>query len=218
MWIILAILLIINVYRSAVWIQLVICRKTNDFWHVIAPPGTGKTTLAAHLLRDAKKEKKKVYSNKPLRGAIQLDVKGDFGIFDIRDAICLIDEGGSELGNRDWQNNLTKASITFIKLHRHYNVDIYVFSQSPNDIDVKFRDLVTRKYLLYKSKIPFYIYAQSLKKVMTLENGQIIDYLEPVKEECFRVFMPPTWAYFNSWDKTMILKSKEEKIYTLLDT
>lgn len=217
MIIILVLISIFNIYHASKWIQTIICKKDNDFWSVIAPPGTGKTTLCAYLLINAKKENKKVYSNKPLRGAIQIDIKKDLGVYDIHDAKLIIDEAGSDLNNRNWFKNLTDKSIEFIKLHRHYNVDIYTFSQAPNDMDNKFRDLVTRTYLLYKSKIPFYVFAQSLKKVMKLEGGQIVQYLEVEKAENFRFFTPKCWAYFNSWDKHMILKKKKEIIYTLLD-
>lgn len=215
--IILDLICFFNIYHASKWIQEIICRKPNAFWNVIAPPGTGKTSLCAHLLRQAKKEHKKVYSNRPIRGAIYIDIKNDLGKYNIHDSIVLIDESGSDLGNRDWQNNLSKESIKFIKLHRHYNVDIYTFSQAPNDMDKKFRDLVTRVYLLYKSKIPFYVRAQSLKQVMKLEGGQIVQYLEEEKSESFRFFTPPTWAYFNSWDKNMILKEMDEHVYMLTD-
>lgn len=209
------ILLTYNYYRARKKVEKIICRKPNEFWHVIAAPGGGKTTLAAMLVDKGRRESKKVYSTVPIRGAIKFDLK-DLGKIDISDAILIIDEGGSSLNNRNWQHNLTKEANEFIRKHRHYNVDIYVFSQSPTDIDNKFRDLVTIKYLLQK-KSAFVCEAIALKKVMKLESGQIVEYLEVDEENNFKFFVPKYWAYFNSWDRKMQLKAKKDEYYTILD-
>lgn len=205
-----------TIYDSLLQAQSIIMKKDNDFWHVIAPPGTGKTTLCGRLTRQAYMEHKKVYANVPIRGAIKFSIK-DLGVIDIHDSIILIDEAGRDLNNRNWAHNLTENAISFIKLHRHYNNDIYTFSQSPGDIDNKFRDLVTRKYLLYKSRIPFFVRAQALEKVMKLEGGQIAEYLEENRLYSFRFFVVNCWAWFNSFDRKMQLKEKEKDIYTILD-
>lgn len=217
MFIILAIiLLILNFFRARKKVESIICKKNNDFWSVIAPPGTGKTSLAADIVRQAHFENKKVYSNVPIRGSIKIDIKNDLGKYNIHDAKLIIDEAGSDLNNRNWRKNLTNESIEFIKKHRHYNVDVYTFSQSPDDMDNKFRDLVTRLYLLERGSA-FHVNALALRKVMKLSGGQIIQYLEEVKEESFKFFIPPTWAWFNSWDKKEYLKEFEEKYYTILE-
>ncbi len=211
------ILTIYNFYKAFKNAQSIICKKPNDFWEIIAAPGVGKTTLAAAIVRKSKKQGMKAYSNVPIRGAIQIKVKEDLGKYNIHDAKIIIDEAGSDLNNRNWARNLTDACVEYIKKHRHYNIDIYCFSQAPNDMDNKFRDLVTRFYLLNKSKIPFMIYAQSLKKVMKLVNGSIDSYLEEDKENSFRFAMPPNWAWFNSYDKKMKLEEMNEHVYTILD-
>ena len=207
---------IYNFFRAKRKAEKIICKKGNDFWSVIAPPGTGKTCLAALIVRQAALEGKKVYSNVPIRGAIRIDIKKDLGKYLIENAKLIIDEAGSDLNNRNWHNNLTNDSIDFIKKHRHYNVDIYTFSQAPGDMDNKFRDLVTRMFLLEKGSA-FHVNAIALKKVMKLEAGQIVQYLEEVKEESFNFFTPPSWAWFNSWDKKDYLQELEEKYYTILD-
>lgn len=211
------ILLTINNYRAFAIAQKIICKKPNDFWEIIAPPGTGKTTLAANITRKALNEKKKVYSNVPIRGAIRIKVKEDLGKYDIHDAKIIIDEAGSDLNNRNWARNLTNDCVEYIKKHRHYNIDMYCFSQAPNDMDNKFRDLVTKMYLLNKSFIPFCIYAQSLRKRMKLDGGQIVEFLEEDRSSSFRFTMPQTWAYFNSFDRKMNLKPMKEHVYTVLD-
>lgn len=210
------VLLIYNRGRARKKVEKIICKKNNDFWHIIAAPGGGKTTLGAMIVDEARRENKKVYSNVPIRGARKINIKKDLGKYLISDAKIIIDEGGSDLNNRNWQHNLTDKANEYIRKHRHYNVDIYVFSQSPTDIDNKFRDLVTLKYLLEKVK-PFIVKATSLQKVMKLEGGQIVEYLEEDTENTFKFFVPRYWAYFNSWDKKMKLKEHEENYYTILD-
>lgn len=215
--IIIILIIILKIYRSFMIAQIIICRKTNDFWSIIAPPGTGKTCLCAKIVRDADEKGKKVYSNVPIRGAIKIDIKKDLGTYQIENAAIIIDEAGSELNNRNWHSNLTDSCVEYIKKHRHYNVDIYCFSQAPNDMDNKFRDLVTRVYLLQKSFFPFFVKAISLRKIMKLESGVIVQYLEEDRINNFKYFIPPTWAYFNSYDQSVKLKPMNEKIYNILD-
>lgn len=210
-------IILVNIYFAFKNAERVICGKTNDFWSIIAPPGTGKSCLASRIVRQGIIEGKKTYSNVPIRGAIKIDIKNDLGKYDLRDCNLIIDEAGSVLNNRNWHTNLTDESVDFIKRHRHYNVNIYCFSQAPNDFDNKFRDLVTKVFLLEKSFIPFFVNALALKKVMKLEGGAIVSYLEQVKVDSFRFFIPVTWAYFNSYDKNMTLKKMTEVHYTILD-
>ena len=135
--------------------EKIICVPPNIFAHVFAPPGTGKTTLASKLVRDSfiNHGTKKVYSNVPIRGAYKLDFS-DLGKHEYRDCVFLIDEAGIELSNRNWHTNLDDDQIYVLKKHRHYNIDIYVFSQHYNDVDNKLRELTTRILFLKKSRIP----------------------------------------------------------------
>lgn len=213
--IVIIILLIINYSRARKKVEKIICKKPNDFWHIIAPPGGGKTTLAAMIVDKARREGRKVYTNVPIRGAIKFPTKL-LGIMYIVNADLIIDEAGVDLENRKWYHNLSSAAVEFLKKHRHYNVNIYAFSQTTNDIDNKVRDLVTVKYLLQKVK-PFIIEAVALDKVMKLEGGQIVEYLEKNIEKSFKFFVVKLWAYFNSFDQKMNLKAMNEEYYTILD-
>ena len=73
--ILIIILLIINTYFAFKNAERVICKAPNKFAHIFAPPGTGKTTLCASLVRKSIIENKKIYSNVPIRGAIKIDLK-----------------------------------------------------------------------------------------------------------------------------------------------
>lgn len=186
--------LILNIYKS----EKVICTPPNDFVQVFAPPGTGKTTLAAKIVRESLAAGKKVYSNVEIIGANRFEIK-DLGKYKFKDCTLIIDEAGSKVGNRDWHKNLSKEQIEFLKLHRHYNVDIYLFSQAYNDVDNKFRELTTKLFMLKKSRLPFIIKACAIRKNMDLINGQIVEFFEWSPRESFRFFNVPLWAYFNSY-------------------
>lgn len=180
--------------------QRIICKPPNVFIHTFATPGTGKTTLCAKIVRDSNKINRPVYSNVPLRTAKRFRIE-DLGRKDFRHCTIIIDEGGSKLSNRNWHNNLTIQAIEFIKKHRHYDVDIYIFSQSYNDVDNKFRELTTLILFLKKSRIPFFVHANAIKKTIDLVNGQIVEFFEYDRANSFRFFIANCWAYFDSYDK-----------------
>ena len=212
------ILIPIKIFFDFYFAQKVICIPPNVFSHVFAPPGTGKTTLAAHLVRDSfvNHGTKKVYSNVPIRGALKLDFK-DLGKHEYRDCVFLIDEAGIELSNRNWQKNLDDDQIYVLKKHRHYNIDIYVFSQHYNDVDNKLRELTTQILFLKKSRIPFFVHAKAVYKTMDLVNGQFVEYYEWDKSNSFRFFIANTWAYFNSYDTTQLPQAENEMQYIQTD-
>lgn len=211
-------LVTLKVYFSFKKAEKIICKPPNKFTQVFAPPGTGKTTLAAKIVRDCLINDKPVYSNVPIIGARQLNLK-DLGKYLLEDCVIIIDEAGSELSNRNWMTNLNDAQIKFLKKHRHYGVDIFLFSQAYNDVDNKFRELTTLIVMLKKSKIPFKINGIAIRKTVDLINGQIVEYFEIDKENCFSFYTPKLWAYFNSYDKTEKYEIKKHwHIYTKLDT
>lgn len=179
--------------------ESIICKPPNKFVQVFAPPGTGKTTLAAKIVKESLEENRQVYSNVPLLGASKFEIK-DLGTYKIQNCTLIIDEAGTSLNNRNWQKNLTDDQVQFLNEHRHHDVDIYLFSQAYNNVDNKFRDLTTQLLMLKKSKwIPFRIKAISIYKTMDLVNGQIVEYFEYDKANSFSFFNYKLWAYFNSY-------------------
>lgn len=196
--------------------EKLICRPSNDFQQIFAPPGTGKTTLAAKIVKDANENNKKVFSNVPIITAYKFDLK-DLGKYDFSNSVLIIDEAGSEMSNRNWHNNLSLEQIQALKLHRHDNIDIYLFSQAYDDVDKKFRELTTQLLMLNKSKLPFFVYATAIRKTMQLINGQILQFFEIDKANCFRFFVVDKWAYFNSYQSKK-LPSKKHTRYMKSDT
>lgn len=192
---------VITSLATFIAIEKIMKRRDNVFNQVFTPPGGGKTTLAADLVRkivmDAVDEKKKVFSNVPIVGAYRFDIE-DLGKYQIKDSVIIIDEAGYKLSNRSWQSNLNMQQIREIKLHRHNNNDVWLFSQSYGDVDNKFRELTTGLYMLKKSRIPFRINAKAIKKDVDLFNGQIVEYFEWDRMNFFHFWTVPNWAWFNT--------------------
>ena len=196
--------LIFTLIRNFYGAEKLICKPSNDFVQIFAPPGTGKTTLAAKIVRDANKEGKKVYCNVPIISANIFDLK-DLGKYDFSHSKIIIDEAGFEVSNRNWHTNLNDEQIKALKLHRH------------DEIDKKFRELTTKLIMLQKSKLPLFVYALAIRKTMQLINGQIVQFFEVDKSNCFRFFIVNLWAYFNSYQSPK-LPSKESTKYMKSDT
>lgn len=200
--------LIYTLWRNFVIAERVICKPPNKFIQIFAPPGSGKTTLAAKIDKESLLDARPVYSNVPLIGANKYELK-DLGEKQFEHCTIIIDEAGNEVSNRNWHNNLNNDQIEFLKLHRHYDVDIYLFSQSYGDVDNKFRELTTLLIMLKKSRIPFRINACAIKKCMDLINGQIVEFFEWDKSNSFHFYIPSLWAYFNSYQQ----KSQKPLMY-----
>lgn len=208
--IIVGVLIIYFNFRLA---EKIICKPPNVFCQVFAPPGTGKTTLAAKTVKESLESGRKVYSNVPILGAIKFELK-DLGKYNFEHCTIIIDEAGTELNNRNWQKNLTDDQVQVLNEHRHHDIDIYLFSQAYGNVDNKFRDLTTQLLMLKKSKwIPFRIKAIAIYKTMDLINGQIVEYFEWDKGNSFNFYNPKLWAYFNSYYVDKNLPNMDEFRY-----
>lgn len=118
-------------------------------------PGCGKTTFASAIVKKCLKQDKKVFSNVPIKGAYEYNWVDDFGYYDnMRDSIVICDEAGLDINNRDWEKNFDKDKLRFLKLIRHYNCKLIVFSQTWNDCDIKVRQMVGLLHILKKSIFP----------------------------------------------------------------
>ena len=96
-------------------------------------PGSGKSTYLARIARQNIRRGVKVYSNFFIAGTYTLDFDR-LGLDDYSDCVMLIDEISLFCDSRDWKK-FTPAAKYFFTNHRHYNVDIYVCSQSYEDMD-----------------------------------------------------------------------------------
>lgn len=184
-------------------------------------PGCGKTTMLAKLAYDAAYKKKSpykhIYGNIALSGIDKyVQIKSsDLGSYMLIDALILIDEGSLQFDNRDYKN-FTKNFVEFFLLHRHFNVDVAIFIQKYDAVDVKIRNIADRVYYLHKSfltgwyktivwRIPYGIMIPSKNDSGSSKYGEIIQgyYKPPVLS---RLLTPNLkrkkyYPYFDSWDR-----------------
>lgn len=175
-------------------------------------PGTGKSTIAALIAELHLKLKKNVYSTTPILGCMEVP-KEDIGIYEIRDGTLIMDECSTDFNNRKFKD-MTLDQIEWFKKHRHYNVDIYCFSQYWNDIDIILRNLCTELYLIVPSIIPFFIKVRKICKRISIdkETKEIKDeyYFKPLGG--FYYFAPKSWKLFKTHDRKELPK-KNFRIY-----
>lgn len=200
-------------------------------------PGSGKTTYAAYLARQAQRESiiirlcrrfpcrltnwilagkswKRAYpvwSNVPIHGCYQLNAKKDIGVYMIRDGKMIIDEAGVEFNNRDYKA-FPKTAVHFFKYHRHYGVSVDVFSQSFEDMDVTLRRLAQNFYVVKRSLFPFFVVTKRIRRKVGIDemSHQLVDAYSfgvPILDTKW-VFCPPLWKMFDSYD-TPDLPEKE---------
>lgn len=101
-----------------------------------------------------------------------------------------------------------------MKLHRHYKMDVYFFSQG-DDIDMTIKRLAQRWYKLVRYKIPYInkrytIAVPVIPNLLVTDGGDWKIKYTPIRMPFQRVWLPiyKTWHLFNSYD-TPILPLKE---------
>ena len=178
---------------------------------VMGLPGAGKTTFLTWACIRALADKsldvghfsykrplgdvrhyKRVFSNIPIDGTYKLDFEM-LGKYEYDDSLLVIDEAGSLADSRNWKafdNDLRD----FINMHRHYQCDIIICSQS-FDIDKKIRDRVAQVF--YLDKFGAFTRIRPLKKDWHFER-QITEEYE---------MAPPIattwlwrWLYYSAFD------------------
>lgn len=192
-------------------------------------PGSGKTTYAAYLAKQARREsivirfcrrfpcrftnwildggnwkrEYPVWSNVPIAGTLRLNAREDIGVHMIQDGKMIIDEAGVEFNSRNYKT-FPQTAIKFFKYHRHYGVSVDVFSQSFEDMDVTLRRLAQNFYVVRKSLIPFFIVTKRIRRRVGIDEKthQLCDAYAfgfPVLDTKW-IFCPPLWKLFNSYD------------------
>lgn len=125
----------------------------------------------------------------------------DLGRFDISNCVLIIDEASIDFNNRAYKS-LPQTTISYLKYYRHYGVkDIYIFSQSFDDMDITLRRLATEYYLVTKAGPWFIRVKQAVKKIaIDKETHQFIDaFMWRIKIPEL-VFGPFYWKMFDSWE------------------
>jgi len=174
----------------------------NTFDIYFGVPGSGKTTFAAYLARKRIKRKGIVLSNVNIKGTYEV-TRQDIGNYMIKDCLLIIDEAGLDYNNRNYADKklkITEEETYFYKYHRHYNVDIAVFSQGYDDMDKKLKTLATRYYIVKRSILPGFIKRKLISKKIGInkDTKQIIDEFNFVLFGTKFIYCPKLWKMFNS--------------------
>ena len=177
-------------------------------------PGCGKTTLACKLLKKNIDKGSKGYNyylanfENDLSDFQPVDGLGDWSPYP--SSYYSIDEAGIVYNNRLYKT-FPKETISWFKLHRHYFVDVDLFSQSWEDMDITLRRLCDQLWYVVK-RGPFTICRKVIKEVTVDTNSQqIIDGYKFVKlwrqfapfpfhrQAIMICFRPKYYKYFDSW-------------------
>lgn len=180
-------------------------------------PGCGKTTTMCKIMLRAVKGKRyrNVYCNvhNTIPGVTYIDNEC-IGAYDLRDALICIDEATLFADSRDYKS-FSKARLTYFLEHRHFNVDIVLFTQQWDGVDRKIRVITDRVYYVYKGvflgnwfsrayRVPYGIIIPDPKKSSTEKLGEIIQgYCKPglfARLFGFWVWRPKYYKYFDSWE------------------
>lgn len=192
------ILIILSIFVLWVIIGNLRQKKGNSFDIYFGVPGSGKTTFAAYLAKKRLKKHKVVLSNVNIKGTYEIN-KSDIGQFMIRNCLLLIDEAGIDYNNRNYKK-FDDDSTYFFKYHRHYNVDIAIFSQDYEDMDKKLRKLATKYYIVKRSILPGFIKRKLISKRIDIDKltNQIIDKYSFALFGTKYIYCPKLWKMFNS--------------------
>lgn len=180
-------------------------------------PGAGKTTMMCHLMLKAVKGRKYryVYCNvrNNIPGVTYIDNEC-IGMYDLHDALICIDEATLFADSRDFKN-FNKGRLTYFLEHRHYNVDIVLFTQQWDGVDRKIRVITDRVFYVYKGifsgywftrcyRVPYGIIIPDPKSAGE-KLGEIVQgYAKPnIIARLFSpwLFRPRYYKYFDSWER-----------------
>lgn len=187
-------------------------------------PGAGKTTLMAYMALRAVRGKryKNVYGNvrMAIDGYTYID-NGCIGKYDLSDALLLIDEATLFADSRAYKE-FGKDKLEYFLEHRHFNVDIALFTQQWDGVDRKIRVITDRVYYVFKGKllghwfttyyrIPYGIIIPDPKKDKGSEKlGEIIQgYCKPsifIRMFAPKLCRPKYYKYFDSWERRALPK------------
>lgn len=203
---------IISILMFLIFLETLLFKRGCSFDIYFGVPGSGKTTVAASICKKRLKKGGRVFSNVPILGAYKLN-RSDIGKYNISNCLMILDEAGVDYNNRNFKS-FSDEETYFFKLHRHYKVDIAMFSQDFEDMDIKLRKLATRYFLIQKSLVPFCISRRSISKFIGI-NDQTHQIEDQYKFKWFSrrlIFAPSVWKMFDT-EERKILPEKEWEVY-----
>lgn len=99
-------------------------------------PGMGKTYLMTRLAIKLQKKGKVIYANYALQGANRFEQLHE--VFDVRDAVILLDEAGLVAPASMWQS-IPFEVMSHWRQHRHHGVSLWYTAQDALDVAAPLR-------------------------------------------------------------------------------
>lgn len=181
-------------------------------------PGCGKTTLLTSRAIQAVRSSRyiNVYCNVRISvpGVTYID-NDCIGRYDLSDAKLLIDEATLFADSRAYKS-FDHGKLTYFLEHRHYNVDIELYTQQWDGVDRKIRVITDRVYYVFKGpllgrwltsyyRIPYGIIIPDPHKDGSEKLGEIVQgYCKPSIFQrifCHKLYRSKYYKYFDSWER-----------------
>lgn len=172
---------------------------------VFGLPGSGKSTYAAREASRAIRRGQRVYSNFFIRGAYTLDFER-LGLDEYSDCLMILDEVSLFADARNWKQFKPETKYFFV-MHRHYNVELLVLSQSYTDMDIRIRNIADELYHITASRFGF-SRVRPVSKRLEVVDGRVQEYYE---ETGLGTFFRRSLYYdlFDSYEKKTLPPNSE---------
>ena len=196
--------ILIFIYILLNIIQIIISPKRGKLELIMGKPGSGKSTYMAHIVKKYVKKNIPVFCNHHVLGA-NVITKEWLGKYMLENCAIIIDEAQLEFDNRNFKA-FTNELKFFFSNFRHFKADVYIISQSYEDLDVKIRRQAQKMYILKPSIIPFTIFIQEIKMDFGLneEKTEIVTKFKssilPIIGWKLKINFV-VWKYFDSYSK-----------------
>lgn len=130
----------------------------------------------------------------------------DIGEYDLGRCIVILDETSIEYNSRKFKTNFTDNAMYWWRMARHYEAaEIYLYSQSFDDMDLTLRRLAYDYYVVTRSRIPFFHFVKIRRVLRQVgvddTDHQFKDLYEYAPFWCTRrIYARRYWHMFDSYE------------------
>ena len=181
---------------------------------VLGAPGSGKSTFAARLVREANEIGLPVYCNYPVQGSIAVDmdsiIEHDLGV-----GVLIIDEAGLNYNSRNTKA-FGKEHYHWFATTRHRRTQIFVIVQSWKRVDIVLRELATEVIMCRKGWFGFTTCRQYVSDIKLIEDkdGNAQEFADVFARIHWRCFWRPNYYHmFDSYHLDKEYRAAPDAVY-----